>query len=89
MKILLMKIFLFFRKKPPTLKTPVFNVTGMRTPLIDPKPPKGEEEFVKLMCNYAEEVMGFLPDPLLVMAMSPNTSHPLRNMSGQLAPLPS
>ncbi len=71
MKILLMKIFLFFRKKSPTPKAPAFTVTGMRTPLIVPKPPKGEEEFVKLMCKQAEEVMGFLPDPLLVMAMSP------------------
>ncbi len=71
MKILLMKIFLFFRKKGPTPEAPVFRPTEMRTPLITPKPPEGEEEFVKLMCNYAEEVMGFLPDPLLVMAMSP------------------
>lgn len=71
MKILLMKIFLFFRKKGPKPETPVFKATGMRTPLIIPKPPKGEEEFVKLMCKHAEEVMGFLPDPLLVMAMSP------------------
>lgn len=71
MKILLMRIFLFFRKKSPTPETPVFKAGNMRTPLIEPKPPEGEEEFVKLMCNYAEEVMGFLPDPLLVMAMSP------------------
>ncbi len=69
--VLLMKIFLFFRKKGPTPTTPNFKPIKMRTPLIVPKPPKGEEEFVKLMCKYAEEVMGFLPDPLLVMAMSP------------------
>lgn len=43
----------------------------MREPLIVPKPPKGEEAFVELMSDYAEQVMGFLPDPLLIMAMSP------------------
>lgn len=71
MKILLMKIFLFFKKTGPKPVEPIFKPTKMRTPLINPKPPKGEEEFVKLMCKHAEEVMGFLPDPLLVMAMSP------------------
>ena len=71
MKILLMKIFLFFRKKGPPPKAPHFKATKMRKPLINPKPPKGEEEFVNLMCKHAEQVMGFLPDPLLVMAMSP------------------
>lgn len=71
MKILIMRIFLFFRKKQPTPKAPTFKPTHMRTPLIVPKPPKGEEEFVQLMCKHAEQVMGFLPDPLLVMALSP------------------
>ena len=71
MKILFMRIFLFFRKKRPTPKAPLFKPTQMRTPLIVPKPPKGEEEFVQLMCKHAEQVMGFLPDPLLIMALSP------------------
>ena len=66
-----MKIFLFFKKTGSKPVEPIFKPTKMRTPLINPKPPKGEEEFVKLMCKHAEEVMGFLPDPLLVMAMSP------------------
>ncbi len=71
MKVLMMRLFLFFRKKGPRSKAPLFEPTEMRTPLIVPKAPKGEEEFVRLMCKHAEDVMGFLPDPLLVMAMSP------------------
>ena len=66
-----MKIFLFLKKPGTTPKAPIFQPGQMRKPLIVPKPPKGEEEFVKLMYEHAEKVMGFLPDPLLVMAMSP------------------
>lgn len=66
-----MKLFLFFRKKQLTPAVPIFIPVKMRTPLIEPKPPKGEEKFVKLMCKHAQQVMGFLPDPLLIMALSP------------------
>ena len=44
----------------------------MRTPLIQPSPPKGEEQVVKDILQQAESIMGFIPDPLLVMGMSPN-----------------
>jgi len=43
----------------------------MRTPLMQPTPPAGEEEAVKKMLVTAEEVMGFIPDPLLLMGVSP------------------
>ena len=46
MKIILMKLFLFFRKKQLTPAVPIFIPVKMRTPLIEPKPPKGEEKFV-------------------------------------------
>jgi len=43
----------------------------MRTPLMQPTPPAGQEEAVKKMLVAAEEVMGFVPDPLLLMGVSP------------------
>ena len=43
----------------------------MRTPLMQPSPPAGQEEEVKQMLAAAEGVMGFVPEPLLLMALSP------------------
>ena len=43
----------------------------MNTPLMKPIPPKGEEETVNNMLASAEEIMGFIPDPLQLMGVSP------------------
>ena len=43
----------------------------MRTPLIQPIPPAGQEEAVEKILTSANEIMGFIPDPLLLMGMSP------------------
>jgi len=43
----------------------------MRTPLIQPTPPAEQEEAVEKMLASANEIMGFIPDPLLLMGMSP------------------
>jgi len=43
-----------------------------RTPLMQPTPPVGQEEAVEKMLVAANEVMGFVPDPLLLMGVSPD-----------------
>ncbi|MCU7874896.1 MAG: hypothetical protein KZQ91_19340 [Candidatus Thiodiazotropha sp. (ex Lucinoma borealis)] len=43
----------------------------MRIPLMQPTPPTGQEETVEKMLVAANEIMGFVPDPLLLMSVSP------------------
>jgi len=43
----------------------------MRTPLMQPTPLIVGEEPVEKRLGAAEEIMGFVPDPLLLMGMSP------------------
>ncbi|MBA1443341.1 MAG: hypothetical protein M3H12_20510 [Chromatiales bacterium] len=43
-----------------------------RTPLMQPTPPVGQEKAVEKMLVAANEIMGFIPDPLLLMGVSPN-----------------
>ena len=43
----------------------------MRTPLIQPTIPTGKKDEVEQMLAMANDVMGFIPDPLLLMGMSP------------------
>ena len=42
-----------------------------RTPLMQPTPPVGQEEAVEKMLVTANEIMGFVPDPLRLMGVSP------------------
>ncbi len=43
----------------------------MRTPLMQPTPPVGQEEAVEKTLLAASEIMGFVPDPLRLMGVSP------------------
>lgn len=43
----------------------------MKTPLMQPTPPAGEKEVVEKMLVAANEIMGFIPDPLRLMGVSP------------------
>jgi len=43
----------------------------MRTPLIQPTAPVGQKQEVKNILVAAEKIMGFVPNPLLLMGLSP------------------
>ena len=65
------------------MNTPFIQPTQMRKPLIQPKSPKGEEESVQKMLDKANDIMGFIPDPLLLMAMSPKILDEFTEFLGQ------
>lgn len=43
----------------------------MNTPLMQPTPPPGQEAAVEKMLAPLEEMLGFIPDPLRLMGVSP------------------
>ena len=55
----------------------------MRTPLMQPTTPAGQEDAVEQMLVAANEIMGFVPDPLRLMAVSPTILAEFTEFLGQ------